>query len=107
MQAAPARAVAWEVVPAGPVEDERRSWLSRNLLVLSGVSFLQDAASELLYPIMPIFLTAVLGAPVAVVGFVEGFAEAVASVTKLASGRVADRMRRRPLVGLGYGLAAA
>src|SRR5436190_24050810 len=81
-------------------------WLTRNLAVLSGVSFLQDAASELLYPIIPIFLTSVLGAPVAVVGAVEGVAEAVASGAKLVTGRMADRMRRRPLVAAGYGLAA-
>jgi len=90
----------------GHVEDERRSWLTRNLLVLCGVSFLQDAASELLYPIMPIFLTSVLGAPASVVGAVEGLAEAVASITKVLSGRLADRFHRRPLVGAGYGLAA-
>lgn len=87
--------------PAGP-----RGWLTRNLKVVSGVSFLQDAASELLYPILPIFLTAVLGAPVAVVGLVEGIAEGIASVAKVASGRLADRFGRRPLIGLGYGLAA-
>jgi MFS family permease len=80
--------------------------MSRNLLVLSGVSLLQDAASELLYPILPIFLTSVLGAPVAVVGAVEGVAEGAASVTKLAAGRLSDRFRRRPLIGAGYGLAA-
>jgi MFS family permease len=70
------------------------------------VSFFQDAASELLYPIMPIFLTAVLGAPPAVVGAVEGFAEGVASLTKIAAGRFADRGSKRRLIGLGYGLAA-
>mgnify|MGYP001794466110 CR=1 FL=1 len=43
-------------------------WRTRNLTVLSGVSFLQDAASELLYPILPIFLTVTLGPPVAVGG---------------------------------------
>jgi MFS family permease len=80
--------------------------MSRNLLVLSGVSLLQDAASELLYPILPIFLTSALGAPTAVVGAVEGIAEGAASVTKLASGRLSDRFRRRPLIGVGYGLAA-
>src|SRR5581483_11823625 len=47
-----------------------------------------------------------LGAPVSVVGAVEGAAEAVASVTKIAAGRIADRFHRRPLVALGYGLAA-
>lgn len=89
---------------AGP--GRRPSWLSRNLLVLCGVSFLQDAASELLYPILPIFLTVTLGAPVALVGIVEGVAEGAASLTKLTIGRISDRWRRRPLIGIGYGLAA-
>ena len=83
-----------------------RGWLTRNLVVLSGVSFLQDIASELLYPILPIFLTTVLGAPPAVVGAVEGVAEGAAAVTKLGAGVLGDRFRRRPLIGLGYGLAA-
>jgi MFS family permease len=74
--------------------------------VLCGVSFLQDAASELLYPILPIFLTTVLGAPPAVIGAIEGLAEGAASVTKVAAGRLADRFTRRPLIGAGYGLAA-
>jgi hypothetical protein len=43
-------------------------WLTTNLKVVSGVSFLQDAASELLYPILPIFLTVTLGAPAAGTG---------------------------------------
>src|SRR5437879_4570256 len=81
-------------------------WLSRNVIVLSGVSFLQDAASELLYPLLPIFLTAVLGAPAAVVGAVEGLAEGAASLTKLGAGALADRYPRRALIGFGYGLAA-
>jgi MFS family permease len=81
-------------------------WLTHNLKVVSAVSFLQDAASELLYPILPIFLTVTLGAPAAVVGLVEGLAEGAASVTKAAAGGLSDRYRRRPLIGLGYGLAA-
>ena len=81
-------------------------WLTHNLKVLSGVSFLQDAASELLYPIMPIFLTVTLGAPAVAVGVVEGLAEGAASITKLASGLLGDRFRKRPLIGSGYGLAA-
>ncbi|BCT78000.1 MFS transporter [Sinomonas cyclohexanicum] len=85
---------------------KRPRWLTRNVRTLSAVSFFQDAASELLYPIMPIFLTVVLGAPAAVVGAVEGVAEGVASLTKLAAGRLADRYSKRPLIGLGYGLAA-
>ena len=84
----------------------RRPWLTRNLKIVSLVSLLQDAASELLYPIMPILLTTVLGAPAAVVGAVEGIAEGVAAVTKVLAGRFSDRWRKVPLVGLGYGLAA-
>ncbi|GAB4098525.1 MFS transporter [Sinomonas halotolerans] len=84
----------------------RPRWLTRNVATLSGVSFLQDAASELLYPVLPIFLTAVLGAPAAVVGAVEGAAEGAASVTKVVAGRLADRSSKRRLIGLGYGLAA-
>jgi MFS family permease len=82
------------------------SWLTSNVKVLSGVSFLQDAASELLYPVLPLFLTVTLGAPVAVVGLVEGAAEGAAALTKLVAGRISDRRARRPLIGLGYGLAA-
>lgn len=81
-------------------------WLTRNVWVLSGVSFLQDAASELLYPLLPIYLTAVLGAPPSVVGAVEGAAEGAASLTKLAAGPLGDRFTRRPLIAAGYGMAA-
>ncbi|MTE16043.1 MFS transporter [Nocardia aurantiaca] len=82
------------------------AWLTPNLRVLCGVSFLADTASELVYPILPIFLTAVLGAPAAVVGAVEGLAEAAAAATKIIAGRLGDRSRKRPLIALGYGLAA-
>ncbi|AEV73823.1 arabinose efflux permease family protein [Mycolicibacterium rhodesiae NBB3] len=83
-----------------------RSWLTRNVRVLSAVSFLQDAASELLYPLLPIYLTSVLGAPAAVVGAVEGVAEGAASLTKLAAGPLGDRYSKRPLIATGYGMAA-
>jgi MFS family permease len=83
-----------------------RSWLTRNVRVLSAVSFLQDTASELMYPLLPIYLTSVLGAPAAVVGAVEGLAEGAASLTKLAAGPLADRYPRRPMIATGYGMAA-
>lgn len=93
-----------------PVEAETnpegRRWLTRNVAVLSAVSFLQDTASELLYPILPIFLTTVLGAPPAAIGAIEGIADGTAAVSKTISGRVADRWRRPPLIATGYGLAA-
>lgn len=85
---------------------EPRSWLTRNVWVLSAVSFLQDTASELLYPLLPLYLTAVLGAPPAVVGAVEGAAEGAASLTKLAAGPLGDTFARRPLIAAGYGMAA-
>lgn len=80
--------------------------LPRNVIVLSWVSFFQDAASEMLYPVLPLFLTSVLGAPVAVVGLIEGVGEATASVMKIVSGRLADVRTRRPLVALGYGMSS-
>jgi len=84
----------------------RPTWLTRNVRVLSAVSFLQDAASELLYPLLPIYLTVVLGAPPAVVGAIEGAAEGAASITKLAVGPIGDRFGKRPLIATGYGMAA-
>ncbi|MGV0745133.1 MFS transporter [Mycolicibacterium sp. XJ870] len=83
-----------------------RTWLTRNVRVLSAVSLLQDVASELLYPLLPIYLTTVLGAPPAVVGAVEGAAEGAAAMTKLAAGPLGDRFAKRPLIATGYGMAA-
>jgi MFS family permease len=82
------------------------TWLTRNVRVLSAVSFLQDCASELLYPLLPIYLTVVLGAPPSVVGAIEGAAEGAASITKLAVGPLGDRFAKRPLIATGYGMAA-
>lgn len=84
----------------------RPAWLSSNVAVLSGVSLAQDAASEMLYPVLPILLTVVLGAPPVTVGLVEGVAEGAASLTKYVSGRWSDRVGRKPLIAAGYGLAA-
>ncbi|MCX6451977.1 MAG: MFS transporter [Actinobacteria bacterium] len=81
-------------------------WRTRNLKTLSAVSFAQDAASELLYPILPIFITVTLGAPVVVVGMIEGLAEGAAAITKLISGKISDGRARRPIIFLGYLLAA-
>jgi MFS family permease len=83
-----------------------KRWLNRNVLTLSWVSFLQDAASEMLYPIMPVLLTSVLHAPAAVVGAIEGAAEGVAALIKLASNRINHYVPRKMMVLLGYGAAA-
>ena len=85
-----------------------RTLLPRTVLVLGLVSFLNDAASEMVTPLLPVFLTATLGAGPAIVGLVEGVAEATASVLKLVSGRLADRgVRAKSLVVGGYGLSNA
>jgi MFS family permease len=80
--------------------------IPRNVRVLSAVSFFQDAASEMLYPVMPLFITGVLGAPPSVLGLIEGVAEGTASIGKAVSGRLADRFKRRPLIAIGYGLSS-
>ncbi len=86
---------------------DRSRRIPRNVRVLSWVSFFQDAASEMLYPIFPLFVTGTLGAPAAALGLIEGVAEATASIGKALSGRLADRQRRRPLIALGYGISSA
>jgi MFS family permease len=71
------------------------------------VSFLTDVSSEMIYPLLPIFLTTALGASPSFIGAIEGAAESTAALLKLASGWWSDRVRKRkPLVVLGYGIAA-
>jgi MFS family permease len=81
--------------------------ISKNVFVLGLVSFFNDVASEMIYPLVPIFLTGVLGAPVAIVGLIEGIAESTASVLKVVSGWLSDKWRkRRPFVVAGYSFSA-
>lgn len=89
------------------IEDARRR-LPGNVRKLGWISLANDAASELAYPIVPLFLTATLGAPVAIVGLIEGTAEAIATGVRLLSGWVSDRMgdRRKPWILGGYGASA-
>ncbi|TSA20961.1 MAG: MFS transporter [Actinomycetales bacterium] len=81
---------------------KRPSWLTKNLATISWVSLLQDAASEMLYPIMPIFLYSVLGAPAVVVGLIEGIAEGTMAFFKLISSWLNRWLPRRAMVFLGY-----
>ena len=83
----------------------RKIWLTRNLILLTLVSLAQDAASEILYPLLPILLTGVIGAAPLALGLIEGCAEAAAGFTKLISGKSSDRLGRRPFVISGYTLA--
>ena len=74
--------------------------------LLGGVSLLNDVASEAIYPLLPFFLTSVLGATAVSLGIIEGGAEAVSSVLKVMSGRLSDRWpRRKPIVAAGYSLS--
>lgn len=74
---------------------------------LGWISFFTDFASEMVYPVIPLFLTATLGAPVAVLGIIEGVAEAIVSVMKAASGWHSDRVGKRvPYIRTGYGVSA-
>ncbi len=81
--------------------------LSGNVFALSLVSLLNDTSSEIIYPLLPVFLFMTLGASPFYIGLIEGFSESVASVLKLFSGYLSDRFHRRKLpVLLGYCLAA-
>src|SRR5437868_4499767 len=81
--------------------------LSRNVYALTLVSFLTDVSSEMIYPLLPAFLTLTLGASASFLGAIEGAAESTASLLKLASGWWSDRVqRRKPLVLAGYTIAS-
>ncbi|MEX0801001.1 MAG: MFS transporter [Dehalococcoidia bacterium] len=82
--------------------------VKRPVFVLGVVSFLTDVSSEMVYPLVPLFLTSVLGAPLAAVGLIEGLAEGAGAMFKTLGGWASDRLRmRRPLVVAGYALSAA
>src|SRR5947208_17016823 len=84
------------------------SRLPRAVLWFGVVSFLTDASGEMIYPLIPLFLTSVLGGSAGFVGVIEGVAEATAALFKLISGRIADALpRKKPLVVAGYSLSSA
>jgi MFS family permease len=78
----------------------------RTVWALGFVSLCMDLSSELVHALLPLYMTVVLGASMVAVGVVEGLAEATASIVKVFSGALSDRMaRRKPLVVFGYALA--
>ncbi len=79
----------------------------RNVVALGLVSMFNDIASEMAYPIIPLFLTSVLGAPVSIVGVIEGIAESTASILKVFSGWLSDRLRNRKRFAIGGYLLSA
>ena len=81
--------------------------LSRSTIIIGFVSFLSDISGEMIYPILPIFLTATLGAPATVVGLIEGVAIGTANAIGGVSGWISDRLgRRKPVAFAGYLLTA-
>ena len=85
-----------------------RYGLSRPVWLLGWISFFTDAASEMIYPLLPLFLTRVLGAGAMSVGIIEGVAEGANSLLKILSGWLADRSGQpKTLVLAGYGLSSA
>lgn len=96
--------------------DERRGmsrlWgryrrLPRNVFAISFVSLLNDASSEIIYPLLPVFLSLTLGASPGIVGLIEGAAESISSLLKLFAGHYSDRLgKRKTFVVFGYALSS-
>jgi MFS family permease len=100
-----------QVTPQKPDETLPGLWrryrsLPTNVLAISLVSLLNDASSEIIYPLLPIFLASTLGASATVFGLIEGSAESISSLLKLFAGYYSDRLgKRKVLVAGGYALA--
>lgn len=82
--------------------------IPRPVIILGLISFFTDFASEMLYPVSPIFLTSILGASMSVVGLIEGIAEVTAGLLKGYFGALSDKLGKRSVfVVIGYGLSGA
>ena len=79
----------------------------RNVWAVSGTSFLTDASSEMVHTLIPLLLANVLGIRIATIGFIEGVAESTASLLKLFSGAISDRLRHRKWLAVGGYLLSA
>ncbi len=80
--------------------------INRNILLLGLVSLFTDISSEMIFPILPIFLDKFLNASKTEIGLIEGFAEVTASFLKIFSGIISDKIgRKKPLIVLGYGIS--
>ena len=76
------------------MEQEKLFGVRRNVFFLGLVSFFNDLASEMIYPLVPLFLTSVLHTSIPIVGFIEGLVEAVASITKYFFGAYSDYLKK-------------
>ncbi|MBN1240814.1 MAG: MFS transporter [Gammaproteobacteria bacterium] len=108
--AKPAQGRAPREVVSAPARDGAAGALRhmpRGVWALGFVSLFMDVSSEMIHALLPVFLVSVLGASVTLVGLIEGVGEAVASMTKIFSGALSDKLGKRKLLAVaGYGLAA-
>src|ERR1700730_7155154 len=87
---------------------QRPNSLRPQVIFLGLISLLNDSASEMIYPLLPVFLTTTLGATPLIVGMIEGTADALSSILKLVAGSISDRVpRRKPFVVGGFSAPAA
>lgn len=85
------------------MEQNTQKSMLRNVIFLGLVSFFADISSEMVYPLIPLYLTAAFGATPVLVGIIEGIAESVASLLKVFSGYISDKYnRKKPLAFFGY-----
>src|SRR5205085_9473502 len=99
---APMSAVS-EPRPATPL-----AGITRNVVALGVVSLLTDVSSEMIVPVLPLFVTAGLGASAESLGWIEAPAQSAAFLLRIVSGWLSDRIgRRKPFILFGYGLSAA
>lgn len=87
-------------------EDKKIIGLNRNVFFTGLVSFFMDFSSEMIYPLVPIFLSSVLGVNKSLIGLIEGIAESTASFLKVFSGYLSDRLEKRKIFLIaGYGIS--
>lgn len=88
--------------------DDTKPRLKPQVILLGLASLLNDSASEMIYPLLPVFLSTTLGATPAIIGLIEGAADGLASILKYYAGALSDRTgRRKTMIVSGYSLAAA
>jgi len=88
-------------------EDEKQKEIGLNVYILGAVSFFTDVSSEMIFPLIPIFVTTILGAGKEALGLIEGLADSIASLLEIFSGYISDKTgKRKQLVVLGYGISS-
>src|ERR1700756_1393477 len=90
-----------------PVRKQYFAGLSRNSFLLAAASFFADTSTEMLYPVLPVFLTQTLKASGSIVGLVEGFAQATQNIVQGFSGTLSDKLQKRKAIALAGYLVAA